>query len=185
MAIKDTGYVKWLPKMRGDSTTRNPNVYCHFHRDFGHSSEGCCNLKDEIEELIRRGYLKQFIKHEDREVADRKANQQREAPEPSIRNDQQPPRQPMPPEDRPIHGVINMITGGSIVVGCSTKMGKMSVWELEHEDENLPNRPRVEEAIYFTKDDASGIQYPHDDTLMVKLVINDFEVKQILVDSGS
>ncbi|XP_010272757.1 PREDICTED: uncharacterized protein LOC104608458 [Nelumbo nucifera] len=138
MAIKDSNLnVRWPPRTRGDPATRNLNVYCHFHRDIGHSIENCRNLKEEIEDLIRRGYLKKYIKHESSESIDRQANQRREAPELSKNNDL-PQRQPQPPEDRPICG-----------------------------------------------DDARGIQYSHDDALIVKLEINDFEVKQILGDSRS
>ncbi|XP_010254015.1 PREDICTED: uncharacterized protein LOC104595122 [Nelumbo nucifera] len=183
MAIKDSGYVKWPPKMRGDPTTRNPNVYCHFHRDIGHNIENCRNLRDEIKELIRHGYLKKFIQHEDREIVDRQADQRREAPKSSRRNNQ-PPQQQSPPEDRPIYEVINMITSGSIVAGCTTATGKTSIWKIENEDENPPKWPRVEDPIYFTEGDACGIQYPHNDALIIKLVI-DFEVKQVLVDSRS
>ncbi|XP_010246600.1 PREDICTED: uncharacterized protein LOC104589862 [Nelumbo nucifera] len=78
-----------------------------------------------------------------------------------------------------------MITDGSIVAGCTIAAKKTSVRELKHKVENPLKRPRIEELIYFTKDDSRGMQYPHDDTLVVKLIINDFEVKQILVDSCS
>ncbi|XP_010251356.1 PREDICTED: uncharacterized protein LOC104593299 [Nelumbo nucifera] len=70
LAIKDSFFVKWPPKLRGDLATRNRNVYYHFHRDHGHSTENCRNLRDEIEELIRHGYLKNFIQREGRSQAD-------------------------------------------------------------------------------------------------------------------
>ncbi|XP_010276920.1 PREDICTED: uncharacterized protein LOC104611534 [Nelumbo nucifera] len=165
-------------------TTRNPNVYFHFHRNIKHNTENCRNLHDKIEELIRYRYLTKYIQHESRESSDRQANQIREVPESSRRNDQ-PPRQQQPPKDKPIRRVINMITSGSIVVGCTTAVGKTSDRELKHEAKNPPKRPWVEEPIYFTEDDVRGIQYPHDDALIIKLEINDFEVKWVLVDSES
>ncbi|XP_010245726.1 PREDICTED: uncharacterized protein LOC104589191 [Nelumbo nucifera] len=167
--------------MRGDLTNRNPNKYCHFHYDIGHDTKSCRNLKDEIKELIHCGYLKQFIKRDDRS---RIADQPREVSEFSNQDQDHPPQDPLPPE-RPIHGVINMITRGLIVVGCTSTAERNSIRELEHEDENPSKRHCMEEAIYFTKDDTRGIQYPHNDTLIVKMVINEFEVKQILVDSRS
>ncbi|XP_010268094.1 PREDICTED: uncharacterized protein LOC104605153 [Nelumbo nucifera] len=66
MQIKMAEYVRWPPLMRGDPANKNPNMYCHFRRDIGHDTKNCLNLKDEVEKLIRRGYLKQFIKREDR-----------------------------------------------------------------------------------------------------------------------
>ncbi|XP_010262512.1 PREDICTED: uncharacterized protein LOC104601030 [Nelumbo nucifera] len=165
--------------MRGDFANRNPNKYCHFHRDIGHDTESCRILKDEIKKLIHRDYLMQFVKRNERDS--RPTNHSREAPELSRQQDRDQPPQDPPP----IHRVINMITGGSILVGCNTTTGKNSVLELEQEDENPLKHPRVKEVIYFTEDDARGVQYPHDDALIVKMIINDFKVKRILVDSGS
>ncbi|XP_010261650.1 PREDICTED: uncharacterized protein LOC104600421 [Nelumbo nucifera] len=180
--FKDSSLVKWPPRLRGDPATRNPNVYCHFHQDHGHNIENCKNLHDEIEELIRREYLKNYILREERGQADRQGNQRRNASE-TNRQNEQPPRQL--PKERLVHGVINMITSGSIIVGCTSAAGRTSVRELENEGENLPKRPRLEEPIYFAEDDARGIQYSYDDYLVVKLRINDFEVKRILVDAGN
>ncbi|XP_010241745.1 PREDICTED: uncharacterized protein LOC104586270 [Nelumbo nucifera] len=186
MAIKDSSFIKGPPRLRGDPATRNPNVYCHFHRDHRHKTENCRNLRNGIEELIRRRYLKNFILREERgqtdRQTDRQGDQRRNALETSRQNEQ-PPRQL--PEERPILGVINMITDGSIIARCTSATGRTSIHELENEEENPPKRPRLEGPIYFTEDDARGIQYPHDDALVVKLRINDFEVKRILVNSGS
>ncbi|XP_010253015.1 PREDICTED: uncharacterized protein LOC104594430 [Nelumbo nucifera] len=169
--------------MRGEPANRNPNRYCHFHQDIRHDTKSCHNLKDEIEELIHCGYLKQFIKYKDKDR--RPIVHHRDALESSRWNNrEQPPRDP-PAQEKSINGVINMITSGSIVAGCSTATGKNVVQELEHEDENLSKRPRVEEVIYFTEDNARRIQYSNDDALVVKMVINDFEVKQILVYSSN
>lgn len=33
----------------------------HFHRTFGHNTNQCTALKDEIEKLIRKGYLRQYV----------------------------------------------------------------------------------------------------------------------------
>ena len=37
--------------------------YCRYHRDHGHITEECRQLKDEIEGLISRGYLRQYVKN--------------------------------------------------------------------------------------------------------------------------
>ena len=79
--------------MKAPSRSRDEK-YCRFHRDHGHDSEQCIQLKDEIEVLIRRGYLKKY---------------KREPPT------QLPPdRLPQPTEkvvnNQQTAGVINMIT---------------------------------------------------------------------------
>ncbi|XP_056685666.1 uncharacterized protein [Spinacia oleracea] len=54
---------KWkLPdKLRSNPRHRNKNKWCEFHDDFGHTTEECNSLKDNIEDLIRRGYLKGYL----------------------------------------------------------------------------------------------------------------------------
>ena len=44
----------------------SPNVrdkkYCCFHRDHSHLTKECKNLKEQIEELIRKGKLQKYVK---------------------------------------------------------------------------------------------------------------------------
>ena len=46
---------------RGDHFKMNQNKYCRFHKDIGHTMEECITLKDEIEKLIRCGYLQDYV----------------------------------------------------------------------------------------------------------------------------
>ena len=47
--------------MKSDPAIRDNTRYCEFHRDYGHRTDDCIQLKKEIEYLIRRGYLRRFI----------------------------------------------------------------------------------------------------------------------------
>ncbi|XP_010277466.1 PREDICTED: uncharacterized protein LOC104611892 [Nelumbo nucifera] len=165
--------------MRGDPSTRNPNKYCHFHKEYRHNTKNCWNLKIEIEDLIKQGYLKRFIKDEQTQgtEANKEASQ-------NSRQQELPARTPQAREKQ-VRGTINVIMGGSIIAGCTSSSRRNAVRELEQEDGEPHKCLKTEELIYFTNDDTRGIQYPHDDTLVVKLLINDFKVKRILVDSGS
>ena len=53
MQIKDDPSLKWPEKMKGDPNKRNKNKYCRFHRDHGHDTDECYDLKHQIEKLIR------------------------------------------------------------------------------------------------------------------------------------
>ncbi|KAL0453523.1 UNVERIFIED_CONTAM: hypothetical protein Slati_1330400 [Sesamum latifolium] len=77
--------------------------YCHFHK--GHTTEECLHLKDEIEKLIRKGYLKEYV---DRNNRAREGNSRppREGCEREARQNQ--PNQDNPPTA----GVIGVISGG-------------------------------------------------------------------------
>ena len=59
--IKNKSYFRWPNKMGGDLSRRNQNLYCTYHRDKGHTTEQCKVLKDHLEQLVKVGYLKEFV----------------------------------------------------------------------------------------------------------------------------
>ena len=42
-----------------------------------------------------------------------------------------------------------------------------------------------EQAITFTDEDASRIHHPHDDAIIITLLIADYSTRRVLVDNGS
>ena len=64
MQIKDEGSLTFLGKLKSDPTKRSRNKYCRFHRDHGHDTAACYDLKQEIEALIREGKLQKFVSKE-------------------------------------------------------------------------------------------------------------------------
>ncbi|XP_050240952.1 uncharacterized protein LOC126689817 [Quercus robur] len=59
--IKNESFFRWPNKMGGDPSRRNQNLYCTYHRDKGHTTEQCRVLKDHLGQLVKAGYLKEFI----------------------------------------------------------------------------------------------------------------------------
>ena len=59
--IKNEPYFRWSNKMGGDLSRRNQNLYCTYHRDKGHTTEQCQVLKDHLGQLVKVGYLKEFM----------------------------------------------------------------------------------------------------------------------------
>ncbi|XP_027120724.1 uncharacterized protein [Coffea arabica] len=60
--IEAEGLVGRPPKMGTPRNKRNQDRYCAFHRDVGHDTEGCSALRKEIEDLIQRSFLGQFVR---------------------------------------------------------------------------------------------------------------------------
>ena len=53
MQIKDEGALTFPGKLKGDPSKRPRDKYCCFHRDHGHDTANCYDLKQQIEALIR------------------------------------------------------------------------------------------------------------------------------------
>ena len=61
MQIKDEGALTFLGKLKGDPSKRSRDKYCRFHRDHGHDTSDCYDLKQPIEAFIRQGKLQRFV----------------------------------------------------------------------------------------------------------------------------
>ena len=59
--IENEPYLRWPNKMGGDPLRRNQNMYSTYHWDKGHTTKQCRVLKDHLEQLVKAGYLKEFI----------------------------------------------------------------------------------------------------------------------------
>ncbi|PKU67130.1 hypothetical protein MA16_Dca012991 [Dendrobium catenatum] len=162
MAIRDEESVKWPNPIKSNSG--NQEQYCHFHRSRGHTTEACKQLKEEIERLIRQGYLGRFI-----------AN-------PPGRKDTPPtggqPTQKQPQNNHQMVGEINTIAGGPLLSNQVL---------LAANEEPAQKKNRVDHCIIFDDTDLEGIHTPHQDPLVINAGIGDpcFNVKRILVDNGS
>ena len=62
MQIKDEHYLKWPRPLYLSPHVRDKNKYCRFHKDHGHYTKDCRDLKEQIEELIRKGKLQKYVK---------------------------------------------------------------------------------------------------------------------------
>ncbi|GJZ65922.1 reverse transcriptase domain-containing protein [Tanacetum coccineum] len=58
----EKGKFKAPPPMVTLAEKRDPNKYCEFHADTGHSTDECMQLRKQIDEMIKAGKLSQFIK---------------------------------------------------------------------------------------------------------------------------
>ncbi|GAV59927.1 hypothetical protein CFOL_v3_03458, partial [Cephalotus follicularis] len=107
--------------------------YCRYHRDHGHDTEEYRQLKNQIEDLIRKGHLRKYV--------DRDAPQGRRE------------RQSFAVQQ--VHHSKRLRTGGE------------------------------EEVITFLEVDYEGVRIPHDDPVVVTLLVELFTMKRILINSGS
>ena len=60
--IKDDHYLKWPRPLHSSPNVCDKNMYCRFHKDHGHDTEDCRDLKERVEEPIRKGKLQKYVK---------------------------------------------------------------------------------------------------------------------------
>ncbi|XP_030923261.1 uncharacterized protein LOC115950151 [Quercus lobata] len=166
MQIKDDPSLKWPEKMKGDPNKRNKNKYCHFHRDHGHDTNECYNLKQQIENFIRQGKLRHFVgkDHKDEKLKGK-----------------------IEESSRPPLGEIRVIIGGTST-GQSSKSKKTYlkvVQNIQLSGQSPRTRSMDEPAISFTDEEAERIHHPHDDAIVITLLIANYTTRRVLVDNGS
>ena len=60
--IKDDHYLKWPRPLHSSPNVCDKKKYCRFHKNHGHNTEDCRDLKEQVEELIRKGRLQKYVK---------------------------------------------------------------------------------------------------------------------------
>ena len=79
--IKDEHYLKWPRPLHSSPNVGNKNKYCRFHKDHGHYTEDCKDLKEQIEELIQKRKLHNYVKNgESSRFIDYNKNQHESSP---------------------------------------------------------------------------------------------------------
>ncbi|KAL5549136.1 hypothetical protein UlMin_004367 [Ulmus minor] len=163
-----------FPAIKTPVNRRDNTKYCRYHRDIGHITEECRVLKDEIERLIQRGQLRNYV-----------------------RGNEQQPRQPAQENQQPRQEgediEVRVIISGP-ATGDTNRARKnyarqarsepfphqINLAEHKNKAPHLSNEP-----IIFTKEEASGLWHPHKDAIVVALRIASRKVYKILIDNGS
>ena len=179
--VRNEQFLKWLTQMKSDPTARDNTKYCEFHRDYGHRTDDCIQLKREIEYLIRCGYLRRFISPENQ--PQNQAQNQALAQQPPP-----PPHQTTTQHQQPL-GEIHVISGGFAGGGESSSAWKAHLRNIRSaeigEIQAVSKLPRLDTSITFSDSDLEGCQHPHDDPLVVRAIVANKTVHRVLVDNGS
>ncbi|XP_017409425.2 uncharacterized protein LOC108322001 [Vigna angularis] len=96
------------PQRKPSPRNADERKSCRYHQNYGHTTEDCITLKNEIENLIRAGHLRRFIKEARYGLP--KEGYSRRSPERAIRKDERGrgySRSPSRHRERSVHGFIN------------------------------------------------------------------------------
>ncbi|XP_071933287.1 uncharacterized protein [Coffea arabica] len=164
----------------GDKNRRDQGLFCVYHRDVGHDTEDCRHLKKDIEKLIKRGHLGQFIRGD-------RADQQRGRPRserPSYLRDRPQGPQGRAPEQETqnLAGVINTIAGGPA--------GGDSHTARRHNrppptGESSAKRLKMYEEIIYGPEDAVPLASNNHEAIVIEVITCNYKVKKVYIDNGS
>ncbi|KAK1588714.1 hypothetical protein Q3G72_026322 [Acer saccharum] len=177
--VEDKGLAKY-PRQQSANARRDTTKYCRFHKDHGHETSKCFQLRDHIESLIRDGHLKDFAlkgdKHGGRQDSRQGNGQERKSP-----------RRNSPST------AINTIFGGPHT-GRSNRERMSEVREVMYEGRNMevnsvqrnPKKGREgHDPITFTAEDSDGIDAKPNDAIVVGVRIAHRDVLRVMIDNGS
>ncbi|XP_012856893.1 PREDICTED: uncharacterized protein LOC105976143 [Erythranthe guttata] len=164
--------------------------YCRFHKDTGHTTEECEQLKLAIERLNKQGHLSEYIdksqnkRREDHPCRYNNRDQQQ-------RQNEEPPRRDRDEDDnQPTGGVIDFIYGGP--AGGDSQNARRALARLARVSQNHASFSKSiyqvhkrDTSIVFNSSDLKGPNKDHVDALVITTFVAKFLVKKILVDGGS
>ncbi|XP_052177663.1 uncharacterized protein LOC127791727 [Diospyros lotus] len=175
--IEGKNYLKKPRPMKAPSDKRNRSKYCRFHRDHGHDTEECHQLKEEIQELINRGFLRSYVAKEgDSRGRNDRRSRSRSPPKrdrTEDRNRAQRERSHRGENDHPQPSIFHTLAAGEVPVMKDEKSSDVRL-----------KRSRSVDPISFSDSDLPG--YPtRNDPLVITAELGKWELRRILVDLGS
>ncbi|KAL2244073.1 UNVERIFIED_CONTAM: hypothetical protein Sindi_0525300 [Sesamum indicum] len=185
MMVENADVLKWPRHTRYTPSKKTSNKYRRFHRERGHNTEECYQLKDEIERLVRQGHFRDRVPPnckiggEGRRSRSRSRDRDRN-PGPS-RTD----RAPTGGNNAPTKGVIYTIAGGSTAGDSSRTRKRCARMAGSVREKEFVLKVEDEEAISFNSSDRLEDGGEQNDPMTVKLDIANFTVHKVLIDSGS
>jgi len=139
--------------------------WCKFHEAFGHHINNCLSLGYQLDELVRTGFLKDYVA------------------EPATTATLPPPVEE-PAHEMPVLGEVHTIAGGFSSGGPTASQRKKYARGVNSVEERLSGEP-WESDIVFTRRDLRDV-VPHDnDPVVISVVTVGRKVHRVLVDQGS
>ncbi|XP_070017353.1 uncharacterized protein [Nicotiana sylvestris] len=125
-------------------------------------TEDCRQLREEVARLFNEGHLHEFLSDRAKShFRERDANRKNKPEEPQH--------------------VIHMIMGGvDVPEGPIFKHTKVSITREKWTRDYVP-----EGTLTFSEEDTEALSQPHNDALIISILLNKIQVKCVLVDLGS
>ncbi|XP_017239352.2 uncharacterized protein LOC108212130 [Daucus carota subsp. sativus] len=153
--------IKWPVKSNKPKANPDSKLWCDFHGDYGHKASDCVALRREIQYLVKKGYLTEFMTTKDTEKT--------------------PQKLPPPPYQK----VVNFIAGGSEICGATYSQAKRIARQKGKQVNTLTPKNDDMTELVFSWTDKEHVQEPQQDGLVISLQVGNCLIKRIMVDNGS
>jgi len=141
--------------------------WCEFHEAFGHHINNCLALGYQLDELVKNGFLKDYLVEKQTGQSSGSQLASNEGQQHKI----------------PVHGEVHNIAGGFSGNGCTASQRKKYARSMMSVEAFEDHSPDVD--ITFTKEDLRDV-VPHDnDPIVISFVTAGRMVHRALVDQGS
>ncbi|XP_059654924.1 uncharacterized protein LOC132301712 [Cornus florida] len=152
---------------------RDQNKHCAFHSDFGHLTNDCRNLRRQVEALIAKGELTEYLITPGQQ---RQQDRARAIPKAVV-------------ESHPVR-VINTIHGRleeDEQSGNSYSIQLKQAHKLRRigEINTVDCKPNLAQGFFFHKGDLRRVQHLHENPLVVSLLVANYLVRLVLIDPGN
>ncbi|XP_011083341.1 uncharacterized protein LOC105165883 [Sesamum indicum] len=172
-AMKDNDWTRDPGRSRGERSRDGKQ----FHKDKGHNTEDCYQLRDEIERLVRQGYFKHLI---DKSIETRGRSRSRSRE----RHQRDEVGTSGARDNAPTKGVIHTISGRP-TAGDSMRARKKYARESRFKHGELMMHVENQESIVFGDEDLSSDSFDQNDPMVIKMDIANYHVHKVLIDNGS
>src|ERR1044072_3116575 len=170
---------RYPPPSRNRVARTDGSPWCDFHYNVGHDTNDCWTLREQIEQLLKEGRLKQYTRY------DRSRSPPHPRREPRQPSRTSPDSRERRREPRRAKETINSIAGG-FAGGGSTSSARKRYLRTTYQVNTLKARIEVPlPIISFTAEDVVGILPHEDDPMVVRLRVDGVNVKRVLIDQGS
>ncbi|XP_062114151.1 uncharacterized protein LOC133825188 [Humulus lupulus] len=178
------------PRQDRQQSRRDKSRFCLFHKDHGHTIAECHNLNNQIQALMRSGWLTQYIKETGRPGALRQNTASAPTPQTSdpVHTTSDSTLEPLKQVPM-IHGIVEPTDNQEHATKIHKRMEERvkRYKSLGHVVNLVTSEERsyTASAITFTDEDLKGVHLPHDDPLVISLQVDHCQLGRVLIDGGS
>ncbi|XP_040994331.1 uncharacterized protein LOC121240872 [Juglans microcarpa x Juglans regia] len=170
--------------------------YCKYHQSDTYWKEDCSTMKKIVARLAISGELERMlVEYIKLRIEDGWGQEPRQSSSPKIQRQEREqrhdaPHQPHSQNQAPLEE-SRTVAGGFASGGVTTSSRKAHTCKARYHEVYIVDKPSkhtrlgTTPTISFGDEDCQGILYPHDDALIVTLLIANYTTRRILIDNGS